>query len=717
MKSLVLAEKPSVAKEIARVLGCGQKHKHYYEGAGYVVTWALGHLVTLAEPEDYDPSYKEWRLEDLPLIPRQMKLKVIRETTPQFKAIASLAKRSDLGQLIIATDAGREGELVARWIMELVRWNKPFQRLWISSQTDKAIRDGFASLKPGTAYDPLYRSAVCRAEADWLIGLNLTRALTCKHNAQLAAGRVQTPTLAMMMEREKQIKSFQAKDYWLLRADFGSFQATWRSSAHPDGRLFDKAAAEALLAKLNRTQAAQVSQLKMTEKQEPHPLAYDLTELQRDANKRYGFTAKQTSNVLQRLYEQHKLVTYPRTDSRFLSTDIVPTLPGRLKSLQVQPYLGLVKPLLAKPLPVTKRIADDSKVTDHHAIIPTDERPQLNNLSADERKLYDLIVKRFISLFYPAYRYDETAVVIELGGEAFHAKGRVVRDKGWRSMYEEAAWSHLADDEESDDRDAADGSNAVQTLPALQKGIALNNVRLSLHKQMTKPPSRYTEAGLLSIMEKHGLGTPATRADIIEKLLSTDTIERRMNTLQPTGKGAQLMELVVPELRSPELTAAWEQELQRISTGQGDAQSFMNRIRKQTESIVRDVKASEAEYKPHNLTNSRCPECGKSLQEIKGKHGKRLVCIDRECGYKRAAEAPLSNKRCPQCRKKMEIHTGKAGKYAQCRPCNVVEMLGDAPGGRAGKRQQSKLAEQYSDKVSLGSSLEEALRAAMEKKK
>ncbi|WP_426453967.1 DNA topoisomerase III [Paenibacillus sp. S-38] len=715
MKSLVLAEKPSVAKEIARVLGCQQKHKHYMEGPQYVVTWALGHLVTLAEPEEYDPKYKTWNLEDLPLLPSKMKLKIIRETTPQFKAISQLAQRGDLKELIIATDAGREGELVARWIMELVRWRKPYKRLWISSQTDKAIRDGFAQLKPGPAYDPLYRSAVCRAEADWLIGLNITRALTCKHNAQLAAGRVQTPTLAAMMDREAQIRAFQAKDFWMLRAQLGSFQALWRSQAHPDGRLFDKAAADALLEKLKTARSAKVSALKVSEKSEPHPLAYDLTELQRDANKRLGFTAKQTSNVLQRLYEQHKLVTYPRTDSRYLSSDMVSTLPDRLKSLLGTPYGASAKGLLAKPLQVTKRIVDDSKVSDHHAIIPTDERPQLQALGADERRLYDLIVRRFLSLFYPAFRYDETAVTLDIAGESFHAKGRIVKDQGWKAAYD----GNSAPSESDDDDAPEEEPSSLQTLPALQLGTELKDLRLSQQKGTTKPPGRYTEAGLLSVMEKQGLGTPATRADIIEKLLSTDTIERRMNTLQPTGKGVQLMELVVPELRSSELTASWERELERIAKGQGDPDAFMAGIRRQTEAIVRDVKNSSAEYKPHNLTHSKCPDCGSPLQDIKGKRGRMLACSSRECNYKRAAEAQLSNKRCPQCRKKMEIHTGKAGKYAQCRPCNVVEMLNDTGGaggrGRAGKREQSRLAEQFSDNAKMPSALEEALKAALGK--
>ncbi|GAA4878464.1 DNA topoisomerase III [Paenibacillus vulneris] len=715
MKSLVLAEKPSVAKELARVLGCNQKHKHYMEGPQHVVTWALGHLVTLAEPEDYDAKYKAWNLEDLPLLPERMKLKLIKETTPQFRAISQLAQRGDLEQLIIATDAGREGELVARWIMELVKWRKPFRRLWISSQTDKAIKEGFAKLRPGRDYDPLYQSAVCRAEADWLIGLNVTRALTCKYNAQLAAGRVQTPTLAILMDREREIRSFQSKDYWMLKAYFGGFHGLWRGKNQPDGRLFDKAAADALLARLQNSQA-KVTQLKVVEKNEPQPLAYDLTELQRDANRKFGFSAKQTSNVLQKLYEQHKLVTYPRTDSRHLTSDMVSTLQGRLESLSVQPYAPLVKPLLRKPLPITKRIVDDSKVSDHHAIIPTEQAPLLHTLSADERRLYDLIVRRFISLFYPVFRYDETAVTVELAGESFFAKGRVTKDAGWKAVYGQDTASASGDNDENEDDEQG---TQQQSLPQLQIGDVLKEARCSLEKHATKPPGRYTEASLLSVMEKHNLGTPATRADIIEKLLQTDTIERKMNILQPTGKGAQLIELVSPALRSPDLTARWEQELEQIAKGKGNMKAFLQGIREQTMSMVREVKNSTTEYKPHNLTTSKCPDCGKSLQEIKGKRGKMLVCVDRECSYKRAAEPMLSNKRCPQCHKKMEIHTGKAGKYAQCRQCNVIEMLNNdnRVSGKAAKRNTAKLINQYSDNASLGSSLGDALKAALQQQK
>ncbi|QAY68225.1 DNA topoisomerase III [Paenibacillus protaetiae] len=710
-KSLVLAEKPSVAKEIARVLGCGQKHKSYIEGPEYVVTWALGHLVTLAEPEDYDAKYKTWNLEDLPILPNEMKLKTLKETSHQYRAVADLCRRHDIGELIIATDAGREGELVARWIMELVRWRKPFKRLWISSQTDKAIRDGFAALRPGRDYDALYASAVCRAEADWLIGLNVTRALTAKYNAQLAAGRVQTPTLAMLMDREKEINQFQPKPYWTAAVSYGSFTAQWRSDASPDGRLWSREEADLTAARL-KTGEAKVESIRTTDKQEPHPEAYDLTELQRDANRRLGFSAKHTSSVLQKLYEQHKLVTYPRTDSRHLPSDMVPTLKGRLECVAVGPYAQPARKLLRSPLPITKRVVDDSKISDHHAIIPTEEYVNLNALSTDERKLYDLIVRRFIALFYPPYRYAETAVTLACGTDRLHAKGRVQKELGWKELY--SGSPQPVDDEDEEDGRRAAERDADQLLPELQEGQWLTGGRVQVKEQRTQPPARYTEATLLTRMEKHGLGTPATRADIIEKLLGTETIERRQNQLVPTVKGKQLIELVVDELRRPELTAEWERELERIAKGKGDPKAFMAGIRKQADKWVQEVKRETKEYKPHNLTHSRCPECGKPLLEVKGKRGKSFVCSDRECGYRRAAEPALSNKRCPQCHKRMEIHTGKAGKYAQCRSCNVIEMLdGSKAGGRTNRKQQQRMIEQYSDNVSLSSSLGDALKAAL----
>lgn len=702
MKSLVLAEKPSVAKEIARVLGCKNKSKSYIEGPNYVVTWALGHLVELAEPEAYDKKYKTWALEDLPLLPQRMNIRVMRETSHQFKAIAALAKRNDIKDLVIATDAGREGELVARWIMELIHWKKPFFRLWISSQTDQAIRDGFSKLKPGSQYNNLYRSAVCRAEADWLIGLNMTRALTCKYNAQLAAGRVQTPTLAILMDREQEISGFQGKPYWQLQAQFVGFTASWRQQGSHDGRIWDKDQAEQQLAKVKDAKQAKVTALKTSEKQEPHPLAYDLTELQRDANKKLGFSAKMTSNVLQKLYEQHKLVTYPRTDSRYLTSDMAATLKGRMERIAVGPYREHAKQILRKPLVITKRIVDDSKVSDHHAIIPTDEPVQLNALSQDERKLYDLIVRRFLALFSGPYRYDETSVELTINNERFYAKGRVEKEKGWRDIYTVS-------------RDQDEAEEEISLLPSLTQGEQVPLRGCQLKSGITTPPSRYTEASLLSVMEKHGLGTPATRADIIEKLLSTETIERRGHSLYPTGKGKQLIELVVDELKSPQLTAKWEQQLEDIARGRGDAKQFMGQIRQQAEQWVAQVKRENKQYKPHNLTGSRCPQCGEPMLEVKGKQGKRYVCSSRECDYKRMAEPIKINKRCPQCHKKMELHEGKAGKYAQCRPCNVIEKLEDKGKASINRKEAAQLLKQYSkDSSGLGNSLADKLKAALQ---
>ncbi|RUS47459.1 DNA topoisomerase III [Cohnella sp. AR92] len=719
MKALVLAEKPSVAKEIARVLGCTQQNRSYIEGPNHVVTWALGHLVTLSEPEDYDPKYRTWNLEELPILPERMKLKVMKETSGQFRAVAQLCKRNDLDELIIATDAGREGELVARWIMELVNWRKPFKRLWISSQTDQAIREGFRNLKPGKQYDSLYRSAVCRAEADWLIGLNVTRALTTKYDSQLAAGRVQTPTLSILIDREKEIREFQPKPYWTVTADFGSFQAMWREKDGHDGRVWEEAQAQAVAQRVSGG-IAKVSKLQTTEKSEPFPQAYDLTELQRDANKRLGFSAKTTSSVLQKLYEQHKLVTYPRTDSRYISSDIVPTLKGRLDSIAIGPYAPLARKLLRGTLPVSKRFVDDGKVSDHHAIIPTEQYVNLSALSNDERRLYDLIVRRFIALFYPPYRYDETSVVLSVGSDHFYAKGRIEKDAGWKEVYASSGTpGSSSQDDWNDEEEGAERSDAQpsQRLPELAAGQPLPLKACRSRELRTQPPGRYTEAALLSRMEKHGLGTPATRADIIEKLVSTDTIARNQNRLSPTGKGTQLYELVVDDLRSPEMTAEWESELERIAKGNGNPQAFMAGIRERAKLWVDEIKRETREYKPHNLTAYRCPECGKPLKEVKSKRGTTLVCSDRECDYRRSAEPALTNHRCPQCHKKMEIRDGKAGKFFQCKACNVIEMVGDKPRGRASKHEQRKLIEKFSDSgAPSGNSLGDALLAAMKKK-
>ncbi|WP_239618067.1 DNA topoisomerase III [Cohnella mopanensis] len=707
MKTLVLAEKPSVAREIARVMGSHNKNKSYIEGPKYVVTWALGHLVGLSEPEDYDKKLGTWALEDLPILPDRMKLKVLRESSHQYKAVQQLLRRPDIGELIVATDAAREGELLARWIIDMAKWTKPFQRLWISSQTDKAIKEGFASLKPGSQFERLYQSARCRAEADWMIGLNVTRALTCKFGSPLSAGRVQTPSLGMIMQREKEIIAFRSEEYSLLRVSFGKFEALWRS-ANGDSRIFDADKAKQLQEKLAGG-TGRISKLKKSEKSVPHPLAYDLTELQRDANRMLGFSAKQTSNVLQRLYEQHKLVTYPRTDSRYLTSDMADTLKERLSSIAVGPYAPLARPLLRGALPLSKRVVDDSKVTDHHAIIPTEQAVHLNLLTTEERRLYDLIVKRFISLFYAPARFDQVAVTIEVSGETLSAKGTTIKDNGWRAVYDGQSM------EEEDSEEDAEDSAAM--LPELREGESLEVKQCRIQNGRTMPPKRYTEAALLTQMEKHGLGTPATRADIIEKLVSSDTIERQSNLLHPTGKGKQLIELAPADLRTPELTARWESELERIARGQGKPEPFLNGIREMARELVSGVKKSEASYVPHNVSSSHCPDCGTRLLEKKSKRGLILVCPSEDCGYRRSDDKQLSNRRCPQCHKKMEMKEGKAGKYVQCLPCGITEMV-NKDSKHMNKREQQKLVSQYSKKQEepLGSNLGELLKAAMEKK-
>lgn len=685
MKSLVLAEKPSVAREIARVLQCHNKQKGYIEGAQYVVTWALGHLVTLAEPEDYNSKYRQWKLEDLPMLPDRMKLKVIRQTSHQFQVVRNLMKRPDIKELVIATDAGREGELVARWIMVLANWKKPFKRLWISSQTDGAIREGFAGLKAGSAYNNLYDAAVCRAEADWLIGLNVTRALSCKFNAQLTAGRVQTPTLAMIVDREEEIKKFVPVDYWTIRADFGDYFGDWRDQAG-NSRIFLHDRAQEITSRV-KGQKGTIKELKTESKSEPPPLAYDLTELQRDANKRLGFTAQKTLSVLQDLYERHKLVTYPRTDSRYITKDMVPTLPARLKAMAVGHYAEFVRPLLQKPPAPSKRFVDDSKVSDHHAIIPTEQPLRLAALSADEKNLYDLVARRFIAVLYPPFRYELTTLITVVNNELFYSRGKVVTDQGWRAVTGRTV-----------EKEDADEALPEQVLSRQKKGDQKQVQGVKIKKSKTKPPPRYTEATLLTAMEhagkfvedeelreslkQGGLGTPATRADIIEKLLRTLYIERSGKELVPTSKGIQLVKLVAPALKSPELTASWEQSLTNIARGEGSKSRFMADIRDNTRELVKSVSTDKTIFQVDNVTKTKCPVCGKYMLLFKGKRGKMLVCPDRTCGHRQP------------------------------------ERQDDFAGFKSSKstsRINQKLISQYSDKGSVGQNLGELLKEALAK--
>ncbi|MCU9615036.1 DNA topoisomerase III [Caldibacillus lycopersici] len=697
MKSLVLAEKPSVAREIARVLGCRESHKSYIEGKQYIVTWALGHLVELKMPEHYDSKYKTWKLEDLPIIPEKMGLKVIKQTSHQFRAIEGLAKRNDIKEVIIATDAGREGELVARWILEKLRWRKPIKRLWISSVTDRAIQDGFKQLKPGKQFEHLYQSAICRAEADWLIGLNVSRALTTKYKDPLSAGRVQTPTLSIIIDQEKQIQTFVPKTYWTVQAKVGPLQTDWEKAG--EKRIFSKETAEKIVSTVSGKQAI-IRDINRKEKSEQQPLPYDLNELQRDANKRFGFSAKKTLNTLQKLYEEHKLVTYPRTDSRYLTNDMKETMIDRLHGI-ANAYKEDVRPILAnKGKVLANRVFNNAKVSDHHAIIPTEQQVHIGDLSADERKLYDLIVRRFLTLFHSPYKYETIQVVMDIEGETFTAKEKVIMEFGFKKV----SGNHEMDE-------------SPQRLGNLTKGQKLFVHSAEFQERLTEPPSRFSESDLLYHMEKYGLGTPATRAEIIERLVSTEVVERNNGKFHSTPKGKQLMELVNNELKSPELTAKWERELEMIALGKGNPASFLQNIRQQTKNLVSEIVKSEKSYRAHNLTGSKCPECGSFLKERNTKEGKILVCSSQSCSYRRRKDPKLSNRRCPQCHKKMEMHNGVAGVYFQCRTCNVVEKAAEKKKA-VNKREERKLLQKYTQKEdSFGTSLGDLLKAAMEDNK
>lgn len=667
MKTLVLAEKPSVGKELGRVLGCTMAKDGYMENKQYVVTWAFGHLVELADPSEYDKRYETWDMQDLPMLPEKMKLKVISQTARQYRLVKTLLQRKDVTQIIIATDAGREGELVARWILDKANCHKPMQRLWISSQTDKAIKEGFAHLRPAKEFEPLYKSAVCRAEADWLVGLNVTRALTCKYNAQLSAGRVQTPTLAMIVAREEEIRHFQPKEFATIKVELDGFVMEYRKQGQ--AALFDLALAEQLQHSLAHGNIT-IDKVECSSKKELPPQLYDLTELQRDANKRFGFSAKYTLNLMQSLYETHKVLTYPRSDSRYLSADIVPTLKERLQAIAIDAYEPFAHMILKKGIKVNKRIVDDSKVSDHHAIIPTEEYVELQRLSHDERCIYDLVIRRFLAVLSDVCLYEKTRIEGSCNKHHFFASGKIMKQAGWRSLYQR---NDVFDEEEEEE---------IQSLPIVKQGQNYAIRQVIKQKSFTKPPLRYTEASLLSAMEHpakfihnakwkqvledaNGIGTVATRADIIEKLFHVNYIEKRGNTIYPLSKGIQLINLVPEQLRSPLLTAQWEDKLTKISQQQLKPQQFMKEMRSYASSLVEAVKQSEASYRHDNMTQKKCPECGNYLLEVNGKRGKRLVCSNPACKYKQNLTLN-SNARCPNCHKKLTVVGEKEKRLYTC---------------------------------------------------
>lgn len=693
MKSLVIAEKPSVGRDIARVLKCSKSANGYIEGENYIVTWGLGHLVTLADPEDYDKKYKEWKMEHLPMMPDTFKLEVLKQTGKQYNTVKTLIHRNDVREIIIATDAGREGELVARLIIKKSGGKKPMKRLWISSVTDKAIREGFANLKDAKLYEPLYDAAMCRAEADWLVGINATRALTCKHNAQLSCGRVQTPTLAIIAKREEDIRNFVPKPYYGLKAKYAGITLTWKDKKSGSLSSFQKDKIEGILKTVSGKEAT-VVQVKKTPKKTMAPLLYDLTELQRDASKRFDYSAKETLNIMQRLYENHKVLTYPRTDSRYLSADIVPTLKERLKACSVGPYRTLAGKLINQPIPAKPYYVDNNKVTDHHAIIPTEQFVDLSHMTIDERRIYDLVVRRFLAVMYPAYEYEQTSITVEVAGEMFTAHGNIVKHMGWKTVYEAENGLDPADDwdDEEMETDAAGERGRSQNLPDMKEGQKLAGLSFSMTEGKTKPPARFNEATLLSAMENPvaymdskdkamvktigetgGLGTVATRADIIEKLFGSFLLEKRGKEILITSKAKQLLELVPDDLKKPELTAEWEMKLSKIAKGTLRRDVFMKEIRGYSAELIEEIKIGEGKFRHDNLTNKKCPDCGKPMLLVKGKNSEMLVCQDRECGH-RETISRTSNARCPVCHKKLELRGKGEGQIFVCQ-CGYKEKL------------------------------------------
>ena len=604
------------------------------------------------------------------MLPGKMKLEVIKQTSKQYSIVKRQLRSSEVSSVIIATDAGREGELVARWIIEKSGVKKPIKRLWISSQTDKAIKEGFQKLRDGKEYYNLYMAAQARAEADWLVGLNVTRALTCKFNAQLSAGRVQTPTLALLVQRENEIKKFVPKEYYTIEADIGKLFVSWRSK---DGGLstFDREKAERISKEI-KGKPFKLTSLRSSDKQTYAPMLYDLTELQRDANKLYGYSPKQTLNIMQKLYEQHKALTYPRTDSRYLTDDIVPTLNERLRAVTIGDTKAAAEDILRRKLKINKSCINNSKVSDHHAIIPTDQKVPMISVSTEEKRIYNLVVKRFLACFMGPYKYKQIKAEFECESEKFTAGGKEEVSLGWKAVY--------SSDYSFDDEDTADAQERKQILPKMKYSDEFICKNTFVKSGKTKPPARYTEATLLSAMENPsrfvndknmkeylggGLGTPATRADIIEKLYSSFYVEKQGNSMVPTSKGVQLIDLVPPDLKEPLLTAKWEQELEKISKGKTQKQKFIAEIEKYSADLVKTVKNSSAEYKHDNMTKKTCPDCGKYLLEVNGKKGKMLVCQDRDCGYRRSVSI-ITNARCPECHKKMELRGEDEKKSFYC---------------------------------------------------
>ena len=640
-KAFVLAEKPSVAREIAKVLGARSSQKGYIEGDSYVVSWALGHLVELAEPAHYADAFRRWSLSSLPMLPSKLQQMVMEGTKDQFEIIASLLKRKDISTLIIATDAGREGELVARWIIKQVGWEKEVKRLWISSQTKAAIEDGFAHLKDGSLYEGLYRAGEARSAADWYVGMNVTRALTCRYDAKLSAGRVQTPTLALITGKEDEREAFLGSTYWTIRANFGLFSASVYEGEEVM-KIESEEKSKEIVSLLENTSAI-ISSIETNERKEEPPLAYDLTELQRDANTILSFSAKETLDVLQKLYEVHKIVSYPRTDSRYITNDIVPTIPSRLKALTHTDF-GQITDMYVKDgyREDLGRFVVESKVTDHHAIIPTEQPVVLARLNEKEKALWSLIALRFIQVLSKDYLYDSTLITLTSSLYVLKSRSVVKKQNGWRDII-----AFAPDDIKKSE--VLDDSLDDGLIGSLTTGSELPVGKVRDKKVNLTPPLRYTEATLLSAMEhagrfvedaeikkdlKGGIGTPATRAEIIEKLIGNHYIERDGRYLVPTPYGRELVRLAPDMLQSPELTGIWEKRLTAISEGEDSYDVFITDIKEKTKELVRTIKLSNESFSPSFEGAKKCPHCEsdmmKNIDELGRIHN---ICLSLSCSY------------------------------------------------------------------------------------
>lgn len=648
MKSLILAEKPSVARDIAEAMNIKGKRNGYIENEKYVFTWALGHLVTNAQPKHYDKAYKEWKLEDLPIIPKRMQTVVIGKTSKQFKTVKSLILDKKVKEVIIATDAGREGELVARLILDKVHNKKPIKRLWISSVTKKAIQEGFKKLKDGREFQHLYEAALARSEADWIVGINATRALTTKYDAQLSLGRVQTPTIQLVNARQQEINHFKAKKYYTLSTEIGGL--TFQLSTNKQH--MTKEDATQIANEIKHVEGNVDSVEKKVKKSHPKPL-YNLTDLQQEAYQRYKMGPKETLNTIQNLYERHKVLTYPRTDSNYLTDDMVDTIKERLYALLATDYKSQVKSLLGQSYSSKMRIFKNHKVSDHHAIIPTEVRPDMQSLSNRESKIYMMVAERFLESLMAPHEYEAVRVNVTVGQHIFAFNEKVTRQLGYKAL-------------------KMNNDNVVKKV-AFQKGEKYHLQSLKVNEHETTPPDYFNEGSLLKAMEnpqnyiqlkekKHantlrqtgGIGTVATRADIIEKLFNLNAIESRDGKIKVTSKGKQILDLAPQELTSPLLTAEWEEKLLLIEKGRYNSRHFIDEMKAFTQSIVNTIKNSEQKYKHDNLTTTECPTCGKFMIKVKTKNGQMLVCQDPTCKTKKNVQRK-TNARCPNCKKKMTL--------------------------------------------------------------